>query len=170
MSPFAIFSRMRRRRDRWRNSPRRWLCANDRVVAADKEHPQQVVPHLPRQVDLRTVLRSTDVYPCDFLQDAAAARSLAQLSQKVVVRHPKEPGRRIVRQTRNRPGLECRHQGGLNGVLDSLKVLHAHPARQGGDKPTVFVPEEVLNQFRRGQGVLISLTSTLDPGIAVPGL
>jgi hypothetical protein len=29
--------------------------------------------------------------------------------------------------------------------------------------------EEVLNQFGRAQGVWISLTSTLDPGIMTPG-
>jgi hypothetical protein len=142
----------------------------DCFVAADKEHPQQVVPHLPRQEDLRTVLRSTDVFHCVLLQDATAGRSLAQLSHEMVVRHPKEPGPRIVRQTRNRPRLERGHQGGLNGVLNSLDVWHSHPARQRGNKPAVFVPEEVLNQLGRRQAVLISLTSTLEPGIPTPGL
>ncbi len=99
-----------------------------------------------------------------------AARSLAQLSYEVVARYAKEPCRWIVRRTRNRPRLKRFHQGGLNGILNSLDVLHSDPARQNGDKPAVFVPEEVLYQFGRGQGVLISLTSTLDPGIATPGL
>ena len=62
-----------------------------------------------------------------------------------------------------------RHQGGLNGVLNGLDVLHSHPARQRGNKPAVFVSKEVLNQLRRGQGVLISLTSMLDPGLTTPG-
>src|SRR5207247_5305510 len=137
--------------------------------AADKQHLQQVVLHLRRQEDPRTVLRSINVFLCVFLQDATAARSLAQLSHKVVVRHPKEPGCRIVRQTRNGPGLKCGHQGGLNGVLNNLDVLRPHPARQHSNEPAVFVAEEVLNQFGRGQGVWISLTSTLDPGITTPG-
>src|SRR5882757_8357010 len=61
-----------------------------RLVAADEQHPQQIVPHLPREEDLRTVLRSTDVFLCVLLQDATAGRSLTQLPHEAVVRHPKE--------------------------------------------------------------------------------
>ena len=75
----------------------------------------------------------------------------------------------MVWRSANPPSVKCFHQGGLNGVLYSLDVLHSYPARQDGDKPPVFVPEEVLNQFRRAHEVLIILTSTLEPGI-VPGL
>ncbi len=57
----------------------------------------------------------------------------------------------------------------LNGVLYDLDVLHPHSARQRGNEPAVFVPEEVLNQLGGGQGVLIGLTSMLDPG-NTPGL
>ena len=76
----------------------------------------------------------------------------------------------IVRQTRARPGLECAHQSGLNRVLNRLDVLHSYPTRQYGNELAVFVPEEVLDQFGRGLGLWISLTSMLDPGIPTPGL
>src|SRR5690606_8894253 len=98
-----------------------------------------------------------------------ATRVLAQRSDELVVRHAVEPRRRIVGQPRARPGFERGHQGGLNGVLDRLYVLHAHPARQHGDQPAVLVPEEMLDQASRAQGVWISMTSTPEPGRTSPG-
>jgi len=32
-------------------------------------------------------------------------------------------------------------------------MSHTDPARQQGDEPAVFVPEEVLDEVRSGQGV-----------------
>lgn len=69
----------------------------DHLVAADEEHPQQVVPQLRRQEALRIVLRSTDLFRWVLFEDPAAGHPLAQLSHEAVVRHAKEPGRRIVR-------------------------------------------------------------------------
>src|SRR5260370_178488 len=124
-----------------------------RLVTADKEHPQEILPDLTRQEDLWIVLQCADVFFYILLENATAARSPAQLSHKVVVCHPKEPSRRIVRQTRNRPGLKCGHQGGLNGILNIIDVLHSHAARERSNEPAVFVPEKVLNYLGRAQGV-----------------
>jgi hypothetical protein len=68
------------------------------------------------------------------------------------------------------PRIQCRHQGGLNSVLNCIDVLHAHPSGEHSDQLAVFVVKEVLDELGRRQGVLISLTSTLDPGIQQPGL
>src|SRR5258708_1771363 len=74
-----------------------------RLVTADKQHPQKIVPDLTRQKDLWNVLQDADVFSCVLLQDATVAGTPAQLSHQVVLRHSKDPGRRIVRQARNRP-------------------------------------------------------------------
>ena len=82
----------------------------DRVIAADEQHPEQVVLHLTGQKGLRTVLRSSHVFGPVLVQDATATGSLAQLSHEIVVRHSKEPGRRIVGQASHGPRLERGHQ------------------------------------------------------------
>ena len=112
-----------------------------------------VVLHLTGQKGLRTVLRSSHVFGPVLVQDATATGSPAQLSHEIVVRHSKEPGRRIVGQASHGPRLECGHQRGLNGVLNRLEVLHSYPAREHRDQPAVLVPEEVLNEAGCAQGV-----------------
>lgn len=77
----------------------------------------------------------------------------AKLSHQGVVRDPKKPCRRIVRQGCHRPGFEGSHQGGLNGVLNVLNVLHTHSTRQRGHELAIFVPEKVRRELGRGQGV-----------------
>src|SRR5436190_22681971 len=142
----------------------------DGLVAADEQHLQQAVLHFSRKEDVRAVVRSLlGIFRRAFFQDSLPMRSLAQLSHELVVRHPKKPRRRVVRQTGPCPRLERGQQSGLNRVLDRLDVLHTGPARQHRDEPAMFVPEEVLDQLGCGQGVWISLTSTLEPGIATPG-
>src|SRR5215207_9897440 len=49
-------------------------------------------------------------------------------------------------------------------------MADTNPAREGGDQPSVLVPEEVLDQRRRGQDVDSSRTSMLEPGLISPGL
>jgi hypothetical protein len=139
------------------------------VVAADKKHPEQIVCHLSCEEGLHTVARRADAFAGVLLQNAKPAGLLAQLSHQIVVRHSKEPGRRIGRQAPHGPRLKRGHQRGLNGVLNRLDVLHAYPARQCRYQATVFVPEEVLNQLGRTQGEWISMTSTPEPGRTSPG-
>src|SRR5260221_327056 len=67
-------------------SQRQLRLHGDRLVAADKQHPKQVVTALPRQQDLRNVLRKIEALCAALLQDSAAPRSLAQVSDEVVVR------------------------------------------------------------------------------------
>jgi hypothetical protein len=57
----------------------------------------------------------------------------------------------------------------LNRIFHQLDVLHADAAREHGDQSSVIVPEEVLYQDWRFQGVAISRISMLDPGINIPG-
>jgi len=87
------------------------------------------------------------------------ARSPAQLSHKVCV-PPERASRGLSGKPANRPGLKCGHQGGLNGV-PNIPMYCIPLARQHGQRAAVFVPEAVLNQFGRGQGVWISLIQRL---------
>ena len=106
-----------------------------------------------QQALLQTILPSANAIVYKLFQDAVAVRALAEFSHQIIPCHAKQPGRGIVWQSANPPSVKCLHQGGLNSVLYSLDVLHSYPARQDGDKPPVFVPEEVLNQFRRAHEV-----------------
>ncbi len=73
--------------------------------------------------------------------------SLTQLSQQMVVCHPEEPRRRVVRKAGARPRLEGCHESELNGILDELNLMHADPARQSRNQSTVFVPEKVVDEL-----------------------
>lgn len=97
-----------------------------------------------------------------------AAKEGAILEQRVV-RHAIEPGTRLVGPSPIVPRGERRHHRRLNGVLDELEVLRAHPAHEHGHEPAILVPKEVLDEDRRGQGPTISRTSQLDPGRMSPG-
>jgi hypothetical protein len=99
-------------------------------VFENGETSRRSFAHLPRKRLLRTVLRLAASFLGIAFQEAATNRVLAELSHKLVVRYPKQPGGRVVRQAGRRPRLQRGHQGALNGVLDSLEVLHATAPRQ----------------------------------------
>lgn len=81
-----------------------------------------------------------------------------------------QPGTWFIRKALGRPSCERGHDGGLNRVLHKFDMPHSDPAREYGDQPPVFVPEEMLNQGRWWcQGDAISRISMLDPGIINPG-
>ena len=119
------------------------------------------------------------------LQNPEPAGLPPQVSDQVVVGDPVQPGAGIVGKALRRPGRERGHERALDRVLHELEMPHADLARQQRHQPAVFVPEEMLDQARRGgrAGTVSgseppvksppspgSPISTLDPGIITPGL
>src|SRR3977135_1253996 len=108
--------------------------------------------------------------PNGSFQTLQLAGLLTKILDQPVASDLVEPRARVFRQSSLRPGGERGHERGLDRVLHQLDMPHTHPAREHGDQPAVIVPEEVLHQARRFQGLAISRTSPLDPGPITPGL
>ena len=80
------------------------------------------------------------------LQNPQPAGLPAQVADQAVVGDAVEPGAGIVRKALGRPRRERGQQRALHRVLDDVEMPHADLARQHGDQPAVFVPEEMLDQ------------------------
>ena len=120
------------------------------VVAADEEHAQQVVAHLAGEMRGRRIVGRRRRVVGGPLQDPEPAGVLAQIADQVVVRDAVEPGAGVVGKPVGRPRGERGHERGLHRVLDELEVPDADHAREHRHQPAVLVPEEVLDQTRRG--------------------
>src|SRR5882757_3197490 len=107
--------------------------------------------------------------PNGFFQNLQLAGLLTKVLDQPIASDLVEPCARVFRHSLLRPGGERCHERGLDRVFRELDMPHAHPAREHGDQSAVIVPEEVLHQARSFQGLAISRTSTLDPGIITPG-
>src|SRR5712692_4118893 len=153
------------------------------VVAADEEHPEQVVPHLAPEIGCRRELVPCGTVVGCLLQYPESTGFSPQVPDQAVVGHPVEPGTGVFRKTLVRPGLERRHEGALDGVLGDFQMLESGQAREGSHEPAVLVPEEVLRQARPGgrartalvwrraaQGPLISRISMRAPGGSSPSM
>lgn len=103
------------------------------------------------------------------LANSVATKALAKLSQKFVVRDSEQPALRIAGDARYRPNLECFEQRRMNSIFDINEAPRAEAASQRRDEFAVLVPEEMLVKRSERQGVTISRTSTLEPGITTPG-
>ena len=103
----------------------------------------------------------------------ALAQRLATAGGRVRIRErarrARRPRQRLLKASRLfRPRSALRGAGEPLRPSDSWITLgkrrFVDERAQHGNQLAVFVLEEVLNQFGRGQGLLISLISTLDPG------
>ena len=103
-------------------------------------------------------------------QDPEAAGLPAQVPDQLIVGNSVQPGAGVLGEGFVLPNRESCHEGALDRVLHKLEMRRADPAREHGHQPAVFVPEEMLNQARCGQGPASSRISTLEPGIIrIPG-
>jgi hypothetical protein len=156
----------------------------DDVVAADEEHPQQVVLHLACETcGDRVVALAGDPFGGP-LEDPQSARFPPQLPHQPVVGHPIQPGAGVFGKALVGPCRERTHQRRLDGILRELQMAQSGNASEQGDQPAVFVPEEVLDQAGHGaraaravgfgrarqEAPAISRISMCAPGIIIPGI
>src|SRR5262249_54022372 len=131
-----------------------------RVVAADEQHPEEVVANVPGQRCRRLARRRVRALAAALRHQTIAARPLAKLPDDVVVGHAEEPRRRGARHAPPRPGPECGEECTLHGIFAQLEMTHPHPPREHGHQAAILVAEEVLAELVRHPG---SLTSTSGP-------
>ncbi len=103
-------------------------------------------------------------------QDPEAAGFPTQIPDQLIVGDPVQPGAGVLGKGLVRPGRERGHERGLDRVLHKLEMRRAGPAREHGHQPAVFVPEEMLDQARSGQGPATSRISMLEPGVIGTGI
>ncbi len=63
------------------------------------------------------------------------------------MRHPEEPGSRVLRDALVRPGLESAQHGFLHALLSQVQSGGSQDARKVSHDPAHLMPEQVLQQM-----------------------
>ena len=128
-------------------------------MTARKHHAQLIVPERFLREQLLVGLEHPGQLRCERPGGALAPQRV----ERTVLRGSHEPRRGIVRHAPKRPHLEGAAEGVLHDVFRQRQVLDAEDARQRGDQPPRFPPEQMLVQLGHMPVCSTGRTSTTPP-------